>query len=96
MDRPIHLQKPNSIPALKRLINEAAREISENAVRWAVANFNRRVHLSIRNNGAHFEAEIKLYIFNLIKCKIPLFLSILFLSTDFNIIDIIGFNVGVE
>ena len=58
MDRIIHLQKPNSIPALKRLINEAAREISENAVRRAVANFNRRVYLCIRNNGAHFEAEM--------------------------------------
>ena len=58
MDRLIHLQKPNSIPALKRLINEAAREISENAVKRAVANFNRRVHLCIRNNGAHFEAEM--------------------------------------
>ena len=29
MDRIIHLQKANSIPASKRLINEAAREISE-------------------------------------------------------------------
>ena len=58
MDRLIHLQKPNSIPALKRLINEAAREISENAVRRAVANFNRRVHLCICNNGAHFETKM--------------------------------------
>ena len=41
MNRLIHLQRPNSIPALKRLINEAAREINENAVRRAVANFNR-------------------------------------------------------
>ena len=71
MDRLIRLQKANSIPALKRLINEAVREIGENAVRKAVANFNRRVHLCIRNNG----------IFNLIKCQSSLFLSIFFLST---------------
>ena len=58
MDRLINLQKPNSIPALKRLINEAGREIIENAVRLAVANFKRRIHLCIRNNGAHFEAEM--------------------------------------
>ena len=58
MDRLIHLQKPNNIPALKRLISEVAREISENAVRQVVANFNRRVHLYFRNNGAHFEAEM--------------------------------------
>ena len=58
IDRLIHLQKTNSISALRRLINEAAREISENAVKRAVANFNRRVHLCIRNNGAHFEAEM--------------------------------------
>ena len=58
MDRLIHLKKTNSIPALKRLINEAAREISENAVRQAVANFNRRVHICIRNNDANFEAEM--------------------------------------
>ena len=56
--RLIHLQKPNSIPALKRLINEAAKDISENAVRRAVANYNHRVHLRIRSNGAHFEAEM--------------------------------------
>ena len=42
-----YLQKTNSIPALEGLINEAAREISENAVRRAVANFNRIVHLCI-------------------------------------------------
>ena len=54
----IHLKKTNGIPALKRLINEAAREISENAVRRAVANFNRRVYLCIRNNCVHFEAEM--------------------------------------
>ena len=58
MDRLIHLQKPKSSSAMRRLINEAAREISKNAVRRAVANFNRRVHLCIRNNGAHFEAEM--------------------------------------
>ena len=58
MDRLIYLQKLNSIPALKELINEAAREISENAVRRAFANFNPRVHLCIRNNGTHFEAEM--------------------------------------
>ena len=58
MDRLIHPQKTNSIPALKRLINEAAREISENAVRRAVASFNRRIHLYIRNNGARFESEM--------------------------------------
>ena len=58
MDRLIHLLKPNSIPALKRLINEALREISENTVSRAVANFNRRVDLCIRNSGAHFEAEM--------------------------------------
>ena len=58
MDWLIHLQKPNSIPDLKRLINEAAREKSQNAVKRAVTNFNRRVHLCIRNNGAHFEAEM--------------------------------------
>ena len=57
MDRIIHIQKTNSIPALKRLISEAAGEISENAVR-------RRVHLRIRNNGANFEAEIELGKFN--------------------------------
>ena len=56
--RVYNFQKPNSIPALKKLINEAAREISENALRRAVANFNCRVHLCIRNNGAHFEAEM--------------------------------------
>ena len=32
MDRLIHPPKLNSIPAFKRLINEAARGISENAV----------------------------------------------------------------
>ena len=53
--RLIHLQKTNSIPALKRLINEAASEISENTIRQAVSNFNSRFHLCIRNNGAHFE-----------------------------------------
>ena len=58
MDRLIHLQKPNSVPALKRLINEAAREICGNSVRRAVANFNRRVRLHIRNNVAHFEDEM--------------------------------------
>ena len=58
MDRLIYLQKPNRIRAMKRLINEAAREMSENAVRRAAANFNRRVHLCIRNNSAHFEAEM--------------------------------------
>ena len=57
MDRLIY-QKPYSIPAMKRLINEAAREISKNAVKRAVANFIRRIHLCIRNNGAHFEAEM--------------------------------------
>ena len=45
---------------MKRLINEAAREISENAVRRTVPNFNRRVHLCVRNNGAHIEAEMQL------------------------------------
>ena len=54
MDRLIHLQKTYSIPALKKLINEAARDISENAV----TNLNRRVHLCNRNNGAHFETEM--------------------------------------
>ena len=83
MDRLIHLQKTNSILALNKLIYEAAGEISKNAVWRAVANFNRRVHLWIRNNGAHFEAEMWSGIFNLIKCKSPLFLSIFFLSTDF-------------
>ena len=58
MDRVIYLQKPNSIPALKKLINEAVREICENAERRVVANFNLRVHFCIRNNGAHFEAEM--------------------------------------
>ena len=58
MDMLIHLKKSNSIPALKRLINEVVREISENAVTRAVVNFNRRVHLCNRNNGAHFEAEM--------------------------------------
>ena len=53
MDRLIHLQKQNSISALKRPINEAAREISENSVRRAVTNC-----LCIRNDGVHFEAEM--------------------------------------
>ena len=57
MDRLIYLQKPNSIPALEKLINETER-INEYSVRRAVANFNCRVHLCIRNNGAHFEAEM--------------------------------------
>ena len=38
MDRLIHFKKSNSIPALKRLINEAARTISEIVVRRAVLN----------------------------------------------------------
>ena len=40
MDKLIHPQKPNSIPALKRLINEAAREISENALVTMVPKCN--------------------------------------------------------
>ena len=38
MDKLIYLQKTNSIPTLKRLFYEAAREISGNAVKRAVAN----------------------------------------------------------
>ena len=76
MDRLIHLKKKNSIPALKRLINEAAKE-------RAVADFNHRVHLCIRNNGAHFETEMLLDIFILIKCGSSLLFSIFSLFTDF-------------
>ena len=61
---------------MKRLINESAREMSKNEVRRAVVNFNRIVHVSIRNNGAYFEAEMYLGIFTMIQCKSPLFLSI--------------------
>ena len=54
----IYIQKPNSIPALKRMVNEAARAISEDEVRRAVANFNRRVRFCASHNGGYFEAEI--------------------------------------
>jgi hypothetical protein len=58
MDRLIHLRKPNDIPVLKKIIDEAANQMSEEKVRRAVSNFHRRVHLCTQNNGAHFEAEM--------------------------------------
>ena len=58
MEKAVYLQKPRNIPALKRVVEEAAQRVTEEEVRRAVASFSRRARLCSANMGAHFEAEL--------------------------------------
>lgn len=57
MERKVFLQRPNNIPDLKRIVDEAAQRLTEE-VRRAIASFLRRARLCATNMGGHFEAEL--------------------------------------
>lgn len=58
MEREVFLQRPNNIPDLKIIVDEAAQRLTEEEVRRAIASFLRRARLCATNMGGHFEAEL--------------------------------------
>lgn len=58
MDRWIHFRRPDNLPALVIIVSGAPRQMSEDAVLQAVANFNWVVHLYTQNIAAHYKVEM--------------------------------------
>ena len=58
MDRIIQEKQPDSIEALKQIVNEGAAQMDPGKIRRVCGNFRRRVEKCRENEGAHFEAEM--------------------------------------
>jgi len=58
LQRTVYDKKPAIIEGLRRVVNNAARRISEETVRKATASFLRRVEKCALKEGGHFEDEI--------------------------------------
>ena len=58
LQQTIYDKKPATIAGLCRIVNNAARRISEETVRRAAATFLRRVEKCALKDGGHFEDDI--------------------------------------
>ena len=58
LQQTVYDKKPATVKGLRRIVNKAARTISEETVRKAAASFLRRVEKCALKEGGHFEDEI--------------------------------------